>query len=211
MSANDAEGRYSLKLLLVHGMGRSPLSLLLLGQRLRKHGHEVHLFAYFPTFESLEQASTRLAAYVAKKTAEQPYALLGHSLGSVVIRHALSKLHHQPAICFFLAPPMQACRAARFFSRYGLYRLLTGEMGQLLAQEGFMRDLPIPDNCKIYVGTGGPRRSWLPFGNHLNDGILLLTEAVGDFPGVVIRLPSTHTFIMNSPLLLEDMIATLRL
>ena len=77
-----------------------------------------------------------------------------------------------PRLAFLLAPPMRACRAARFFSCYRLYRALTGEMGGLLADEAFMQSLPLPPDTVIYAGTAGPRASWLPVGNAANDGIL---------------------------------------
>jgi hypothetical protein len=192
-------------LVLVHGMGRTPLSMLLLGYRLRKSGHKVHLFGYLPTFQRLDGATTRLQGLVARKVGGNTFALVGHSLGSVIIRHALPRLNQQPVACFLLAPPMLACKAAKFFSRFYLYRLLTGEMGQLLADDRFMQQLALPKNTKIYAGTGGPRAAWLPFGHGLNDGILSLAEATGSAEVEVLEVPSAHTLIMNSKLVFADM------
>ena len=42
-------------LLLIHGLGRTPLSLALLGQHLSQHGHIVRYFGYAAFQESLEQ------------------------------------------------------------------------------------------------------------------------------------------------------------
>ena len=39
--------------LLVHGLGRTPLSLFGLASALRRAGHRTRFFAYSPTFESL--------------------------------------------------------------------------------------------------------------------------------------------------------------
>jgi hypothetical protein len=189
---------------LVHGMGRTPLSMLLLRYRLRKAGHQVYLFGYLPTFERLAGACTRLEDLVARKVGSNAYALVGHSLGSVIIRHALGKLDQPPAACFLLAPPMLACQAAKFFSRFYLYRRLTGEMGQLLADDRFMQQLPLLPSTKIYAGTGGPRAAWLPFGRDLNDGILSLAEATGSAAVAVLEVPSMHTLIMNSKRVFAD-------
>lgn len=41
-------------LILVHGMGRTPLSMLRLRRRLRRAGHHPILFGYSPTFETLQ-------------------------------------------------------------------------------------------------------------------------------------------------------------
>lgn len=195
-------------LILIHGMGRTPLSMLYLQHRLRNLGHTTHLFGYSPTLESLQTVTDRLVQLIQTKIGSQPYALLGHSLGTIIIRNAYPQLSpHPPIACFFLAPPMVACQAAKFFSKVGLYRLLTGEMGQLLAEDSFIDQLTLPPNTKIYVGTGGPRASWLPFGNEFNDGILSVAEASGGHK--VVTVPAIHTFIMNSTPVFEDIAQSL--
>ena len=198
-------------LVLVHGMGRTPLSMLRLRRRLRRAGHNPILFGYSPTFETLAGATARLVNLIERQVNPASYALLGHSLGTVLIRNALAQLDNQaPAACFFLAPPMQACKAARFFSRFRLYRLMTGEMGVRLADEPFMRQLPMPAGLtRIYAGVSGPRASWLPFGMAVNDGILSLAEATGACEVLVHPVPSLHTFIMNSRQVVDDLVATL--
>lgn len=191
---------------LVHGMGRTPLSMLRLRRRLRRAGHRAILFGYSPTFETLQGASDRLARRVRRRVDTARYSLVGHSLGTVIIRTALGELEdHPPRACCFLAPPMVACRAARFFSRFWLYRVLMGEMGQLLASEAFMQRLPLPAvPTRIYAGTGGPRAAWLPFGMAPNDGILEVAETTGAFAGEVVEVPSVHTFIMHSKQVAAD-------
>lgn len=197
-----------LNVVLIHGMGRTPLSMLYLQHRLRKLGHTPHLFGYSPTLESLQTVTGRLVQRIQTRIGSQPYALLGHSLGTIIIRNTYPQLSsYPPAACFFLAPPMVACQAAKFFSKVGLYQLLTGEMGQLLAQDSFIDPLTLPPHTKIYVGTGGPRASWLPFGNELNDGILSVAEASGGHR--VVTVPALHTFIMNSTPVFEDIAQTL--
>jgi pimeloyl-ACP methyl ester carboxylesterase len=196
---------------LVHGMGRTPLSMLRLRRRLRRAGHHAILFGYSPTFETLQGASGRLVRLIGRRVAPSRYALVGHSLGSVLIRTAVARLPERPpAACFFLAPPMVACKAAKFFSRFGLYRVLMGEMGQLLASDTFMAALPMPPGfTRIYAGVAGPRASWLPFGMTANDGILAATEASGDFDALTLQVPSLHTFIMHSPVVADDIIGSL--
>lgn len=185
--------------------------MLRLRRRLRRAGHDAVLFGYSPTFESLQGASARLVRLIGRRVGTEPYALVGHSLGTVIIRTALGQLENRlPSGCFFLAPPMTACRAARFFARFWPYRLLMGEMGQLLADEAFMRQLPMPATfTRIYAGVGGPRAGWLPFGMAPNDGILSLDEATAPFAGLALEVPALHTFIMNSRQVVEDMLGAL--
>ena len=191
---------------LIHGMGRSPASMLILKQRLKQLGHRTHLFGYAAWAENLDGVSARLVQKIERVAGAQPYAVIGHSLGSVILRRALADLMaNPPAHAFLLAPPMRACKAARYFSRYRLYRALTGEMGGLLADEAFMQSLPLPPNTVIYAGTSGPRASWLPFGNEANDGILALDEVASE-DGEHVEVAASHTFIMNSRAVLDDIV-----
>ena len=209
--ARQAPDKTAMVVILVHGMGRTPLSMRRLRRRLRRAGHAAFLFGYVPALETLDHAAARLATLIGRSAGATDYALVGHSLGTVVIRAALARPGvRAPAACFFLAPPMRACRAARFFSRFALYRLLTGQMGQRLADDAFMAALPLPAApTRLYVGTGGPRAAWLPHGLAANDGILSVTEARGGFAGVVVEVPCLHTFIMNARPVVEDMLRTL--
>lgn len=200
-------------MVLIHGMGRTPLSMMRLRRRLRRAGHHPVLFGYSPTFESLQGASARLVKLIEQRMDTRRYALVGHSLGTVLIRTALGHLKNRaPCACFFLAPPMVACKAARFFSRFRLYRLLTGEMGQRLADESFMLQLPMPPvPTRIYAGISGPRASWLPFGTEANDGILSVSEATGRYQAMAVEVLSLHTFIMNSRPVCDDMVRLLEM
>lgn len=199
-----------MKIFLIHGMGRSPLSMIFLQYRLAKLGHQPKLFGYSPTFESLDRVTDRLVDVIDREVASRPYALLGHSLGSVIIRNATPHLNdQQPSVCFFLAPPMVACTGAKMFSTFLPYQLVNGEMGQLLAQDDFMEQLPMPDNTKIYAGTVGPRIPWYPIGNAPNDFILSVEEATGVYSDIATTVHATHTFIMNSDEVLDDIVQTL--
>ena len=198
-------------LVLIHGMGTTPVSMMLLRRRLRRAGHNPILFGYYPTLEGLQSATARLVKLIDRRIDTEHYALVGHSLGTVIIRTALAHLESRmPSACFFLAPPMVACKAAKFFSRIWLYRLLTGEMGRLLAIDAFMSQLPMPAvPTRIYAGVGGLRGAWLPLGKEANDFILSVSEATGRFETEALKVPSSHTYIMNSKLVFDDMAKTL--
>jgi hypothetical protein len=191
--------------IVVHGMGRTPLSMLLLAIRLRRHGFQTILFGYSATFESFERCASRLAGVLGTR-AKADYIVIGHSLGSVLLRAACSRVVIAPRASFFLAPPTTACRAARFFARRLWYRILMGQMGQRLADTLFMEALPAPAGVtRIYAGTAGPVGRLSPFGSEANDGILTVQESA--LPGVpMILVPKLHTFIMNSRAIAQDIV-----
>ena len=198
--------------ILVHGLLRTPASLVVLAARLRAQRLRVSFFAYSATFERFESCVARLVGHVRQRAGDEPYVLVGHSLGTVLIRAALPALDARPpAACFFLAPPATACRAATFFAGRRLYRLLAGEMGRLLADAHFMAALPTPAvPTRSYAGTAGPRGRWSPFGPEQNDGILAVSETAvrGLEPPVLV--PAIHTLIMNSARVADDIVRTVR-
>ncbi len=192
--------------ILVHGMGRTPVSMALLALRLRRAGFDTALFGYLVTFEKLPGCVARLQRFIDTRCDSRPYIVMGHSLGGVLLRCALPRLMRQPAGCFLLAAPSRACELARRVARLWPYRLFTGEMGRLLADEKFMAGVPIPD-CPawVYAGTGGPTSRFFLLGDEPNDGILRMSETqVAGVPTVCV--PAMHTFFMNSRALARDLI-----
>ncbi|VTU18684.1 Alpha/beta hydrolase family protein [Variovorax sp. SRS16] len=194
--------------ILVHGLGRTSASMLLLAGRLRSAGMTTHLFGYSAAFERWRPCVERLRRFIAARTQGERFIVVGHSLGGVLLRAALPGLACAPELGVFLAPPSTASRFAVKLSKWWLFRLLTGEMGQLLARRDFMEGLPVPDiPLRIYAGTKGPRGRWTLFGNELNDGIVSVKEVqLGSMP--LQLLPTFHTVIMNSRQVAAD-IATL--
>ena len=199
-----------MRAILIHGMGRTPASMVILAIRLRFSGIGPSLFAYSPTFEKWDGCVNRLARFIEKRTAAEEYIIVGHSLGTVLTRGVLPALSSKPLACFFLAPPSRASRVAKKFAPRFLYRLLTGEMGQLLANEQFMDSLPLPAvPIKIYAGTRGLPARFSFFGDEPNDGILSVQET--ELPSVPVQtLPVFHTFIMNKKMIARDIVETVK-
>jgi hypothetical protein len=196
-----------IRAILIHGMGRTPMAMLLLAIRLRAAGLRPALFAYVPAFERWNGCVDRLEKFIEKRTKTEDFIMVGHSLGTVLIRTVLPRLTRKPMACFFLAPPARACRAARKLAPRLLYRILFGEMGQLLSDPAFMDSLPIPDvPAKIYAGTGGPVGRYAPFKQEPNDGVLAVKETLLPFVPVQ-TVPALHTFIMNSKIVAQDIVA----
>lgn len=195
-----------MRAILIHGMGRTPLAMALLAYRLHQVGINSDLFWYFATFERFEPCANRLRLFIEKAEKSEKYIIVAHSLGSVLSRHVIPLLAHKPAALFLLAPPTVACLAAKRLRDMVWYRILTGEMGQLLADTQFMASLPLPEiPTHVYSGSVGLHGRFFPFGEEPNDGILALSETqlVGSFSQVV---PSTHTFIMNNAWVARDII-----
>lgn len=199
----------SFSVLLIHGLGRTPLSMGLLGHRLRKGGLETSTFGYLAAVEDFETCVGRLEARIRSSFQGRPYLLVGHSLGTVMIRAVLPRLEVPPAACFLLAPPSHSPRLARRLASNPLFRLLTGEMGQRLADPIFMESLPPPGvPTTVFVGIRGYHGPGSPFGAEPNDGIVALSEARISADHPVVCLPSLHTFIMNARSVATEILAS---
>ncbi|HUF35995.1 MAG TPA: hypothetical protein VMN37_08595 [Gemmatimonadales bacterium] len=186
-------------MLLVHGMGRTPLSLGRLARCLRREGHRVKRLGYVAAVESFERIRGRVRGRLVALAREgEPYAVVGHSLGGLALRAALPGVQPGPAHFVMLATPSRPPRLARRLRELWPYRLLCGECGQLLASRDFFHRLPPPPGpYTIIAGSGGPRGRRSPFGEDANDWIVAVEEtklAPGDRPTI---LPVGHTFMMN--------------
>ena len=193
-----------MRVFLIHGMGRSRVSLLPLAARLRRAGHATSTFGYSVARAPLETIAARFVEHieaVRKKDGDPkaPYAIIGHSLGNIITRLATPQLAPGLARFIMLAPPNQSPTLARKLSENILFRTLTGDAGQKLASPEFYAQLPRPKvpTC-ILAGDAGPRAKWLPFGGAEADGIVSVEETRLD-PVPHRQVPALHTFIMNHP------------
>lgn len=187
--------------LLVHGMGRTPLSMVFLAQWLKKRGFRAHLFGYSATLEPFEGILDRLERRF-PRIIQEPWLAIGHSLGGLILRGFLSRQGTQGRSLGLvtLGTPHRSPLLARRLHKGFAYRLVHGDCGQMLADPNRMEKLPIPAVPTLaVVGTAGPRGGFSPFGDQINDAVVGHTEA--HLPGMTrVEVPGLHTFLMNHPL-----------
>jgi hypothetical protein len=192
----------SAAILLVHGLWRTPLSFLSLVRRLHAWGHSPEQFAYAAIAQRYEAIVERLVCRLDRlATSGAPYAVIGHSLGGVLLRSAIPRIAGRPPEhLVMLGTPNRPPRLARRLGVHWVYRRLMGECGINLASEDFYTALPVPVvPYTIVAGTTGPRGRWSPFDNEPNDGVVAVSETKIRDDDVVVLLPVTHTFMMNNP------------
>jgi hypothetical protein len=189
------------RVLLVHGLWRTPLSLRPLARALRGWGHDPELFGYAAAVERYGTIVGRLRRRIERLAAAGDYALVSHSLGAVLAREALARIRgRRPLQVVMLAPPNQPPRMAAAVVRLPPFRWLLGECGANLAQSEFYDALPpLRDRHSTIAGTAGPRRRFLPLGMAANDGLVTVEETRLGPDDPVLTLPAGHTFIMRHP------------
>jgi len=189
-----------MRVLLVHGLGRTPLSMTFLARRLRGAGHAPDTFGYAAAVSSYHGIRRRLIERIARADTDgSPWVAVGHSLGGLLLRDAIAaEAPARLAHLIMLATPNQLPRLAPLAGRVAPFRWFTGECGTRLASEEYFRALPKPTvPHTIIAGTRGLTGRWSPFGDEPNDGIVALHETMleSDAPPQV--FPVAHTFIMN--------------
>ena len=197
--------------LLVHGLWRTPICMLGLGRRLAAEGHVTRQFAYVTVAESYERIVSRLAAHLTRIASRGPYAVVGYSLGGVLLRAALPRVDGPPPVHFVMIgtpnrPPLLARRLAGFAP----FHWAVGEGGSKLAQEEFYRELPVPD-CPytLIAGTRGPVGRLSPFAQTPNDGIVAVAETRIRDNDELLQVPVTHAFLPNAAVVQALVVETL--
>ena len=188
-----------MKVLCIHGLSRTPFSLLGLAQYLERHGWTTEQFGYFAATESFEQIVVRLRQKIQAIAKTEKYSIVAHSLGGVLTRAALTCPNTpDPEHVVMLGTPNQPPRLAAWAWQLPPFRWWTGQCGFNLTDPAFYEALPNLDApYTVIAGVGGPRGSLSPFGEEFNDGIVALGETRLSSADSVIQLPVLHTFMMN--------------
>ncbi len=188
-----------MQILFVHGMGRSPVSAWPMLRSLRRAGLITHNFGHWVSRESCATIVARLGRQLTQIGSAGDYALIGHSLGGVLLRLALRALPstaRQPERLFLLGSPVQVSSIAARMGSNPLYRLLTGDCGRMLGSTERMAAVgapAVPVTAVVGVKGWSPLAALLP--NESNDGIVTVSEASAPWLTDVVQVPVTHTFL----------------
>ena len=184
--------------LLVHGLGRTPVSMFPLAGVIRRAGVRPHFFGYSCTFEPFERIVRRLKRTLSER---RPDFLVAHSLGGILLRFALAELPPWPVRhLFMLGPPNQPPRLARRLWKWLPFRVFAGSCGRFLAHaDQYARLPPVSVPHTVIAGTAGPTGPFSPFGSEPNDGVVAVSETKVDVAHEPVLVPAWHTLMMAHP------------
>lgn len=197
--ANYSEPATGETVVLLHGMGRSRLSMSRLGRRLKKQGYQVKNFPYTQIGSSMDELSAKLKRFIEEEVETPHYHLVAHSLGNIIIRNGFRDVSTHPfreglGRIVMLAPPNRPATMATGLKRFWPYQWIMGESGQKLGDAKFYETLPVPD---VEFGVIGGDKG-LPHLKGANDGIVVLESTKLDGMSDWVVVHRSHTFIMNS-------------
>lgn len=201
----------NLNVLFVHGMGRSPLSGWPMLRRLRRAGMTTHTFGYMTSLEDFARIRARLIARIVALAGTGDYIVVGHSLGGVLLRAAINALPAatpRPRHLYLLGVPQIPARLAITLANNIVFRLTTGDCGELLASSTRMAEIgavTIPTTSIIGVrGWHGVRS---PFGHEPNDCVVAVSEARDTWITEEVQIPCVHTWLPASRRVAEIIVA----
>lgn len=180
----DREGEL---VVLVHGLGRTRLSMAPLAWALEREGYEVLNWGYSSYSHSIPELGRRLAADLEARPGGPPERVhfVGHSLGSIVVRWVIA--HDAPeglGRVVMLAPPNQGSHSA---DRYAPWLgWLLKPLPELRTDPGSTaRTIPLPEGAAVAVIAGE------------YDGKVSVGETFLEGASARIVVPSAHTYIMD--------------
>ncbi|NNK47550.1 MAG: hypothetical protein HKP01_01610 [Gemmatimonadetes bacterium] len=188
--------------ILVHGLGRTSASMLVLETRLTGAGYRVESFGYPSRSEPVEDLVDRLAAAVGECcSGRSRFHFVTHSMGGVLVRSYLAE-RSEPfeGRVVMLSPPNQGSEIVDAYADSPLLRALLGPSGVRLGTDstGIASELgPVDFSLGIITGDRSinPIGSWLIPGP--DDGKVAVSRARVEGAADFIVVPATHTFIMN--------------
>jgi hypothetical protein len=197
--------------ILLHGLGRFRQSMGSLEQHLKRLGYTTINLAYPSTTKSIETiAGTHLerAVQSCEASGAEKIHFVGHSLGGIIVRQYLQQ-HFMPAgsRLVMLSPPNQGSELVELLLNFPLYQWITGPAGQEIGKgpEALVHRLkPVEIEVGVIAGTSSMNPLFSFFMDGPDDGMVSVKSTelaeMSDF----ITVPSTHTFIMKSPLVMKQ-------
>lgn len=183
---------------LVHGLGRTPASMLPLKWALEAEGYEVLNWGYSSTSAGLGELGERLAARVGAEDESRRVHWVGHSMGGVLIRWALA---HHPRLrrgrAVVLASPARGAASADR-SEPWIGWLLRPLADLRTAPGSATRTLALPEGVEVGVIAA----AW--------DGKVTVAETRLTGAADHLVLPGWHTFVMAQPAVQRQVVEFLR-
>lgn len=201
---------------LLHGLGRSSTSMLVMKHRLEGEGFRVISENYASTEQEIKDLTRWLAGVLDRCCPVEggKTHFVTHSLGGIVLRQYLEDNEFlNLGRVVMLAPPNQGSEVADYLMDWKLFQSVSGPTGQQLGTgaESIPNSLR-PVNFELGVIAGD--FSYIPWTSDLipgpDDGLVGVDRARAAGMSDFLVVPRSHSFIMNSGEVASEVISFIR-
>jgi pimeloyl-ACP methyl ester carboxylesterase len=195
--------------ILLHGLLRTTGSLMELGEHIEeKTGITLLYFQYASTRTTISEHASALREVVAGLPADTKIRFVGHSMGNIVVRHALGDWQRagdrqtldRVQQVIMLGPPNHGASLARQLAKTSVFGWIVGRGGLELGPQwnDFEANLAIP-HCPFGIIAGHIPETYVqnPLVEGASDFIVTVDEA--RLPGAAdfLEVPHMHSFLME--------------